>query len=784
MKSLINSLLFVLLVQNFSAQQGTISGTVKSEEGTPIENLSVELNDKSLKTSKGGEFSFEQMLFGTYTLKFSKNGFENQLMTVELNESVKNITVEMKLKTRSLDGVKVVSVKSENEKTVEIGKIPIRAFDLPQSTAVIDKETIEQQQSMQMSDVLKNTNGVYIMGNTGGYQEEIAGRGFAFGSSNTFKNGVRFNNAVMPEMSSLERVEILKGSTAILFGNVAAGGVLNLVTKKPQFEKGGEISMRASSFEFYKPSVDVYGSLNKKNTIAYRMNSTYQNSKSFRDVVAVDRFYINPSLVFLVGKKTQILLEGDYLNDKRTADFGVGAINYELIDIPRNTFLGTAWSTINTKQSNFTATTSYQLSKNWQLKNVSSVQTFQNDLFSNVRPNSSSKFIQEDGTWIRGIQRTQVDEQYYLTQLDLTGKFNTGKVKHILLFGGELDQYYTNTTAYNGVSTYDTINIFNIDIESQRNDIPSLTKKTDTRTPRTRTGVYVQDLVSITEKIKFLAGIRFSYLESNSNIFTYSTELTTYSKTYDHAFSPRLGLVYQPIKTLSIFSSFSNSFTPNTGVTVEGDPLEPSIIDQYEVGVKNDFFKGLLSLNVTAYQITNSNVAQMVLDNGNTNANIKELAGEITSKGLEVDIATKSWKGFTAMAGYSFNETKYTESTIYAAGTKLLYQPKDKINTSLYYEFNQERVLKGLNFGLTAMYFGKRSGGRLTRLTVPNDTYKPIALPEYFTLDASVGYSRNNFSLRFKVSNIFNALSYNVHDDNSVNPIAPRMYTTTLTIKL
>lgn len=190
-----------------------------------------------------------------------------------------------------------------------------------------------------------------------------------------------------------------------------------------------------------------------------------------------------------------------------------------------------------------------------------------------------------------------------------------------------------------------------------------------------------------------------------------------------------------------------------------------------------------MSLNVTAYQIKNSNVAQMVLEGGNTNSNIKELAGEIISRGLEIDASVKPICGMSILAGYSFNETEYTKSTIYTVGAKLLYQPRNTFNTSIYYEI-QKGKLKGLSFGATGMYFGKRFAGRLTRLNVVNDTYKPIPLPEYTTLDASIGYSKGNVAIRFKVNNIFNALSYNVHDDNSVNPIAPRTFMTTLTLKL
>ncbi len=113
--------------------------------------------------------------------------------------------------------------KSANQVPVSVGKVAIKPLDLSQSVAVVDRDVLDRQQPLRLSDVLMNTNGVYVMGSTGGYQEEIAARGFAFNSSNTFKNGVRYNNGVMPEISSLERVEVLKGSAAILFGNVAAG---------------------------------------------------------------------------------------------------------------------------------------------------------------------------------------------------------------------------------------------------------------------------------------------------------------------------------------------------------------------------------------------------------------------------------------------------------------------------------------------------------------------------------------------------------------------------------
>jgi iron complex outermembrane recepter protein len=789
MKKIVFTLIASFALFFAQAQTGTIKGAVKTSDNQVAEPLNIGLKgfNKGVFANSNGEFEIKNVEAGTYILVVSFIGLETKEQHIEVIAGQTTTVPEIILKENSqqLKEVVITSFKSNNEKLVIIGKAPIKSMDLPQSVASIDKETLDQQQTARISDAVKNFNGIYIMGTSGGYQEELAGRGFAFNNSNTFKNGVRFNNTAMPEMSSLERVEAIKGSAAILFGNVSAGGVINLVTKKPLFEIGGEVSMRMGSYNFYKPSVDVYGSLNRSKTMAYRINTTYEKSQSFRDVVNAQRFYINPSLLFKLGKKTDILIEGDYLNDDRTADFGVGAINYTLIDIPRSRFIGVSWSYYKSEQKSSTAIITHRFNNKWEIRSATAYQNLNSDLFANQRPNGNTQFIKENGDWIRGLQRTTINEDYYITQLDLTGKFSTGFLKHILLVGADADKYLTNNTAYNAISKYDTVNVFDPDKYKQHHDIPDMTPRTLTTSPVKRAGIYVQDLMSITSKIKLLAGARLSYLETFGNVFTYSNSTAVKTRQFDNAFSPRIGIVYQPIKTMALFTSYANSFTPNSGVDVDGKALPPSLIDQYEAGIKNDLFHGLLSANVTVYQIKNSNLAQTSLANGNTNTNIKELVGEITSKGIELDITSKEWKGFSLIAGYSFNDTRYTKSNTYIEGSKLRYNPNHTANTSLYYNFNKINIkwLAGFNAGAGVLYIGERSAGRSTRVTVANDTYKLIPLSAYTNLEASIGYTKNNISLRIKMSNIMNELSYNVHDDNSVNPIAPRQVSATIGVK-
>jgi iron complex outermembrane receptor protein len=299
-------------------------------------------------------------------------------------------------KTTELQEFVFESQRSFNEKPLTIGKLPIRPMDLPQSVMTLDRTLLEAQQVRTMSDVLMNTNGVYIMGTTGGYQEEISARGFAMGSSNTFKNGLRYANGMMTELSGIERVEILKGSAAILYGNVAAGGVLNLVTKKPKFNFGGEVGLRLGSWSFLKPSIDLYGALSSK--VAVRMNTTYEQGNSFREGVSSRRVYLNPSLLFKFNEKTEWLLEGDYLEDNRTPDFGAGIINYKIVEIPRERFLGVRWSYMNQNQASITSTFTHHFSEQWTLKVMAGLRNNGFDLFANTRPNAGT-FVSEAGTW-------------------------------------------------------------------------------------------------------------------------------------------------------------------------------------------------------------------------------------------------------------------------------------------------------------------------------------------------------------------------------------------------
>jgi iron complex outermembrane receptor protein len=777
----------------------------------------------------------KNILLPALTLLYCLNGFAQD--TTIASEKLENIdgfySSSDTIKDKKREVLKeVVVTANKQQKPVTALRSGLKPMDVPQSVQVIDAEIIEQQQAIRLSDIIKNTNGVYIGSARGGAQESLWSRGYDMSANNMFKNGFRYNAGSIPEVSSLERVEFLKGGSALLFGNVTPGGILNLVTKTPKFTEGGQLSMQMGSNSFYKPAIDFYGPINK--TIAYRFNASYENSESFRDYVKNDRIYINPSVLFKISDKTQITAQGDYLSADWVPDFGTGIVNgtKTILDIPRNTYFGGLWSTGNTKTASASVLFNHDFNDNWKLGFNSSYQSYHRTQKSTAQLST----VAANGDWKRGLTQSDAAEKILADQLSLQGTFNTGSIKHQIFTGLDYENssapsytygFYATPTGTVAITTESkAINLFNYNYSTQSRDVPYPTRATQLATTDTqRFGVYAQDLISVTNYIKVLAGLRWSWQESDvttskevigkvNGVDTITTTLenstpVTGAKTLNRAYSPKAGLVIQPNKDLSLFASYSNSFTPNTGTTVNLETLDPSIIDQYEVGIKKDFWKGALSTNITVYQISNNNLAQTAqyLADGiteNSNTNLKELVGATKGKGVEVDITARPITGLNINAGYSFNETKVSKSSgtngSLIVGDVLARTPKHTANLSFFYKL-PSGVLKGLSFGAIGNYIGDRTGGwnddylwTAVPPTItnpkPNPAYtittrdRDIPLEGYATVDASVGYEWTKVSILCKLSNITNELNYTVHENYSVNPIAPRQVMVSLKYKL
>lgn len=278
----------------------------------------------------------------------------------------KKLDLSDTLRIQDIEDIQLHKTGNPNKARPLSSKSNLTIMENPQPIAIVTHEIIEQQQSKQLSEVLQNVNGLYITSSRGNSQDSFGGRGFNFGNDNIFKNGARVNSGVFPEVSGLERVEVLKGGNAMLYGNVAAGGVVNLITKKPRFEFGGSVGFSAGSWDNYKTTVDFYGPMSK--SVAFRVNGAYETADSFRDVVESEKYYFNPSVAFNIGKNSQLIVEGDYLKNNFTPDFGIGSFtnkdgSYALNNVlPRNAFVGADWQFQNVEQATTGITFNHQFS--------------------------------------------------------------------------------------------------------------------------------------------------------------------------------------------------------------------------------------------------------------------------------------------------------------------------------------------------------------------------------------------------------------------------------------
>ena len=717
-----------------------------------------------------------------------------QVLAQEHNDVSENFDFE----TDTVKRLKEVVIEVKHDPTKSsVNRAGIKEKDLPQAIQVINNEVIQQQQSVRLSDVVKNANGVYVGSARGGAQESFWSRGYDMTANNMFKNGFRYNGGSIPEVSSLEKVEFLKGSAALLYGNVAPGGIMNLVTKSPNFKTGGEFTMQVGSYNFYKPSVDVYGAFSK--SIAYRFNGSYENSESFREYVTKNRYYVNPSLLFKVNNKTEITLQADYLSDDWTPDFGTGSIEKEIAAVPRNAYLGAKWSNGNTKQATASALVNHEFNSNWKLNFNTSFQDYDRESIGTERIQPAT-----NGDWNRPYGRQKAMEQIIGNQLSIQGTFSTGSIKHQLFTGIDTEiskaknytfRFYDPTSGAT-VTIYDSVNIFDPNLYNSSLDgavLPSEATRI-VATTTNRFEIYAQDLISFGEKFKALLGLRYSYQESTPKTHDLVAQtITEETIRNDRAFSPKVGLIYQPTKYTTLFTSYSNSFTPNTGVDIYNNAIKPSIIDQYEAGIKNEFWKGKLTTNVTFYQIVNSNFAQTAEfdanGNINTNTNVKALSGETTSKGIELDVTYFPIDDIKILAGYSYNDKRYTKTTgatgSFIEGDRLVRTPQHTANMSFFYTIPSGK-LKNVSIGAIGNYIGDRLGGWNNQVNpaYPNGIRdREIPVNGYTTLDVSLGYNWKQFSLLCKLSNITNELNYTLHENYSVNPIAPRQILTSLRYK-
>ncbi len=614
-------------------------------------------------------------------------------------------------------------------------------LDTPFSVQVIPQQIIRDQQVTQIKDAVGNVSGVTYAGNVSGRSgNTFSIRGFS--GAPVLLDGFRRSGSAgeadtQPnfEVANLEQIEVLKGPASILYGAIEPGGLINLVSKQPLATPFYEVELQAGSRGFIRPRFDLSGPLSDDGKVLYRLNGLFQSFNGISNFIEPDRkYFIAPTIAWKISDQTDFKIALDYSDINRPSNFALPVIGKSVANVPRDRIIGEPSDSVASQALNIGYSLEHRFDANWKLRNAFRYTSAQYDFSVVLLP---LNFDEATSTVFRvpGTQNSQ--KRNYTFQTNVTGEFATGDVKHTMLAG--LDYVYQNSRLSTAINfDFQPLDLFNPTYGFAKPSKDSLLGFGGNTTTSNSFGFYLQDQVSIFENLKLLAGFRYDTFSQKTINIPGASTLDGESTLDANAFTPRLGLLYKLTDAISLYGSYSQSFTPNSGTTSTGKPLDPQRGRGYEFGVKADLLANKLFATLAYFDITKQNVP--VTD---PNFPLFSIAsGEQRSRGLEFDVSGELSTGWNIIASYAYiNGEVSADSDPTLVGSKLFGIPNHSASLWTTYEI-QSGDLQGLGFGLGLKYVGDRQG----------DLANSFTLGSYFTTDAAIFYKRDKwrFALNFK----------------------------------
>lgn len=636
-------------------------------------------------------------------------------------------------------------------------------LETPQAELTIDAEALRNAGAIDLNQALDLSSSVARQNNFGGLWNSFALRGFVGDEnlpSNYLVNGFNAGRGFggPRDLSGIESVEVLKGPRAALFGRGEPGGTINLVTKRPTFEKEGELRFSAGRFDTYRTDVDWTSPLS--DAIAVRIVGFYEDAKSFRDTIETTKQGLNPSIAFQFSDQSQLIYELEYSEQEIPFDRGVIAIDDQLGLIPQSRFLGEpGYGPIETEVLGHQIEFQHDFNDDW-----SALVGF------NYRDTSLEGFASENGfgapdangDFNRFTRFRDYDATYQVFRAELSGSFDTGGLEHRIIVGIDADEFENDQLALRDRTTPQIINIFNpVYGETQISDL-TLPVQIDRVETQETVGFYIQDQLSLTDKIDIRVGARFDDYEQELNNRR-SNSISEYSETQ---VSPQLGVVYKASDTLSFYAVYGENFRPLSSATDENG-LDPNESKSTEIGINFTLNDGALSGNIAIFDVEQSNIAT-VDGSGDPSA-----IGEAGSQGVELDLYGNVTDTLSIWVSYAFidAETKnaFTDAVSQfgevPAGSDLLNIPENQLSLQLV----QQTQLAGKELSLIAglIYVDERNGFFFEQ---------DFKLPSYTTVQVAANYEVSEFlELRAEINNLFDEEYYtNSFADVWVQPGTPR----------
>ncbi|MES3020509.1 MAG: TonB-dependent siderophore receptor [Pseudomonadota bacterium] len=652
--------------------------------------------------------------------------------------------------------------------------------DTPQAITVITKEFMRDQAMQNMADVIRYVPGI-VTSQGEGNRDAAVFRGSA-STGDFFVDGVRDDVQYFRDFYNIDSVEALKGSNAMIFGRGGSGGVINRVSKTPQWNSIAEGSLTLGSWNNRRVTADVGQAINDK--MAFRVNTMFEDSDSFREGVTVRRAGINPTLAIRAGANTSVVLGYEHFRDTREADRGISSQNRRPYETDPSTIMGDldnspTWARVNA----FSALVEHDFGNGVSLRNRSRYADY-DKFYQNVY---ASSFVRPDDTLNLGAYNAATRRSNLFNQTDLMFSISTGAVKHKFSTGLELGRQETDNLRLTGRfvgQPANTSTAFPVSAKAG-NVHTALTFKregTDGFNSGTSTvaALYLQDQIELGRQWQAIVGLRYDRF--SVDFLDKRSATPTRLKITDTPVSPRVGLVYKPIEAVSVYGSYSVAFQPRAGdqlasLAPTNAAFDPEEFKNLELGAKWDV-RPDLALTAAVYQLDRSNV---VVTENIGGQSVSFLTPGQQSKGVELGLSGKVAKNWSVMGGFAWQESIYKEkSGNIAAGTPVAQVPKTTLSLWNRYEFTPAWAA-----GLGVVYRDEIFTSTNAITGTSGVSGGKVTLPAYTRVDAALFYQIDaNYKLQANIENLLDKKYYaSAHSDTNISPGSPRALRVTLHAK-
>lgn len=676
--------------------------------------------------------------------------------------------------------------KFKREKSNTVSKMPLNDIENPQVYNSISSELLKEQVVTNFNDALKNATGVSRLwestGRGGDGGEFYSMRGFAV--QPTMINGLPGINNGSFDPSNVDNIEVIKGPSGTLFGSslISYGGLINIVTKKPYQNFGGEISYNSGTYGLDRITADVNVPLTAEKDAILRINTAYQKENSFQDAGFNKSLFFAPTLSYKVNDELSFLISTEFTS-RTSANAPMlflsryAPISFNSIDLFDRNYKKSFTSnelTISNPAFSLQAQMMYKLSESWTSQTVLSRSNSKTDGYYSYLWDGS-----DGNTFGRFISKRNGETLTTDIQQNFIGDFKIGNMRNRIVAG--VDYYKSNIN--NGSTGW--VLDGNVTL-ADGNDTGDLTQagvdnllvgsfEGNSTAENEVFSAYVSNVINVLPKLSAMTSLRVDHFKGKT-VYWSTDEVSGQT-----AFSPKFGLVYQPIENkVSLFTNYMNGFVNVAPIEVSeidgSNPrmksFDPEHANQYEFGVKTNLLKDKISATASYYNIKVKD--RVMTDPNNVNNSIQ--GGEVESKGIEISIIATPIQGWNVVAGFSNNKSEVTKDN--PGDGYLGFRPEEAgpetlVNLWTSYTLSKGK-LKGVNFGIGANHASEHK-------TLNRAVTGTFTLPSYTVFNTALSYNANKFNVSLKLNNIMNEKYYSGW--STVTPQRARSLTAGLTYK-